>query len=264
MSLVFAGITPHPPLLIPSIGKENSEKLKKTHDAFLKMEESLYLSKPNIVMIISPHGTVFEDSFCINAHTHFIGSYETFGDHDTKDEWKGATDFAAHIGHMGNEERVEVQLISEEKLDHGISIPLHFLMQHLQITPILPISPSKLKNKDHVAFGSLLKEACMDTDKRIAVIVSTDLSHTLTSDSPAGFSKHGEIFDKKIIELFQAHNSTGIINMNEDIVSGAQSCGYNALLIFLGILQNMNYEFKHHTYETPFGIGYLSGECILN
>jgi hypothetical protein len=38
MSLVFAAIVPHPPLLIPSIGKEGIKKIDKTKRALEKME----------------------------------------------------------------------------------------------------------------------------------------------------------------------------------------------------------------------------------
>jgi hypothetical protein len=37
MSLVFAAIVPHPPLLIPSIGKEAIKKIDKTKRALEKL-----------------------------------------------------------------------------------------------------------------------------------------------------------------------------------------------------------------------------------
>ena len=38
MSLVFAAITPHPPLLIPSIGKDVIKKVEKTKKALEKLK----------------------------------------------------------------------------------------------------------------------------------------------------------------------------------------------------------------------------------
>jgi len=63
MSLVFAGIVPHPPLLIPNVGRQAGLKAKKTKQALEKLEEDLYVSKPELILIISPHGDVFPDSF---------------------------------------------------------------------------------------------------------------------------------------------------------------------------------------------------------
>ncbi|MBT3538768.1 AmmeMemoRadiSam system protein B [Candidatus Parcubacteria bacterium] len=260
MPLVFAGITPHPPLLIPTIGKDKIEKIEKTKEAFGKLEQELYLSKPHIIAIISPHGQIYEDAFTLNAHTHFESSFEEFGDHGTKNEWVGAMDTAARIGHMANEERMKVQLISEEKLDHGSSVPLFHLTAHLPDVKILPIGYSGLDVKTHLDFGYLLKNAFMDTDKRVALIASGDLSHGLTNDSPAGLSKVGEEFDTKIIELLESHNTSGITQLDPKFVEEASQCGYRSLLIALGALQNMDYTFKNYAYEAPFGVGYLTGE----
>jgi len=263
MSLVFAGIVPHPPLLLPSVGKEETEKLQKTHQALLAFEEALYLSKPHIIAIISPHGDVFDTAFSINAHTHFTSSFDTFGDHDTKDTWKGAPHFAAKIGHMGNEERLEIQLISEEKLDYGASIPLHIITSHLPNIHILPISPSRLDAKQHIAFGRLLKEHIMSTDKRVALISSIDLSQALSNDAPAGFSKTAKEYDEKIISSLESRNTAGILGIEESLVDAAHTCSYKSLLILLGALQNVNFSFKNLCYESPFGVGYLTGDFIL-
>ena len=54
MPLVFAGITPHPPLLIPMIGKNQIKKIAKTQAALRQMEAELYATRPQIIIIISP------------------------------------------------------------------------------------------------------------------------------------------------------------------------------------------------------------------
>ena len=56
MSIVFAAITPHAPVLIPEIGKENLKKLTKTEAALKKLEQELYAAKPESLVVISPHG----------------------------------------------------------------------------------------------------------------------------------------------------------------------------------------------------------------
>lgn len=263
MSIVFAAITPHPPLLIPSIGKNAVKQVEKTQQALGQLEQQLYLSKPDIIAVISPHGNLYSDSFTINAHTRFIATFEQFGDLTTKLEWQGAPDMSAHIGHMAKENNIEVQLISDDHLDHGAAVPLSFLTPHLPHIKILPIGYSELSQKQHFDFGYMLKEAFMESDKRVALIASGDLSHGLTTDAPAGYSKVGEDFDKKIIELLEAHNSTGILTMDAPFVEEAAECGYRSILILLGVLKNMEYTFKNYAYEGPFGVGYLTGEFIL-
>ncbi|MBT4120768.1 MAG: AmmeMemoRadiSam system protein B [Candidatus Magasanikbacteria bacterium] len=261
--LVFSAIVPHPPVLIPSIGKDEIKKIEKTKQAIEQLEQDLYLSKPDIIIIISPHGSLFTDAFSINAHTHFVSDFEQFGDLTTKLEWTGADSLAAKIKQGIENEDVPLQLISQEQLDHGSTIPLYGLTKHLPDIKILPIGYSELESKIHLKFGESLKEVIMESNKRIAVIASGDLSHALTTDAPAGFSKTGQEFDNKIIELLENKNTTGIANMDDKIVDSASECGYRSILILLGILKNMDYSFKNYSYEAPFGVGYLVGNFVL-
>ncbi len=263
MSLVFSAVVPHPPLLIPNIGKDELKKIEATKAALEKLEEDLYLSKPEVILIISPHGSLFKDAFCVNAHTHFESNFGEFGDMDTKLAWKGSDFLAAKLGHMANEAKIPLQLISEDHLDHGASVPLFYLTQHLPDVKILPIGYSMLDNKSHLNFGELIKEFIMDSGKRVAIIASGDLSHGLTTDSPAGFSKVGQEFDNKIIELLETRNTTGYANIDIKFVEEAAECGYRSFLILLGIMKDMNYTFKNYSYEGPFGVGYLVGNFVF-
>jgi len=263
MSLAFAAIAPHPPLLIPNIGKKEIEKVKQTKNALLQLEQDLYLSKPDIIFVISPHGSLFADAFSINAHTNFVSSFEEFGDYATKKEWIGCPDVAANIAHKGNLNSISIQLISEGRLDHGSSVPLSYLTNHLPNIKIVPIGYSGLGVKAHLEFGSLLKEIIMETDKRIAVIASGDLSHGLTTDAPAGFSPTGAEFDRQLIQLLETRNTVGVSNMEEKFVNEASECGYRSFCILLGILREMDYQFKNYSYEGPFGVGYLVGNFIF-
>ncbi|MFA4831435.1 MAG: AmmeMemoRadiSam system protein B [Patescibacteria group bacterium] len=263
MSLVFSAIAPHPPILIPNIGKGEAAKVKKTQEALNLLEQDLYIAKPQIILIISPHGSFFADAFSVNAHTNFCSSFEQFGDFSTKNEWKGSPDLGAKIAHKAKDEKIPVQLISEEHLDHGACVPLHFLTTHLPDIKILPIGYSALDRKKHLRFGELLKEAVMESDKRIAVIASGDLSHALKTEAPCGFHKDGGIFDKKLIELLENNNIPGIIQMNDDLVDNAKECGFRSFLLLLGIIKNMNFVFKNHSYEAPFGVGYLVGNFVF-
>jgi aromatic ring-opening dioxygenase LigB subunit len=53
--LVFAAITPHPPIILPEIGGLELAKVKKTVNAMKKLAKIFKESKPEKVVIISPH-----------------------------------------------------------------------------------------------------------------------------------------------------------------------------------------------------------------
>mgnify|MGYP000848260404 CR=1 FL=1 len=263
MPIVFAAITPHSPLLVASVGKEAHTKTKITGEALKTLEQELYLSKPHTLIVISPHTGIHTDSFSVNAHNAFRMSLTLFGDMTTVIERKGSTDLCAKIQHAATIANIPTQLISEPETDHGVAVPTLLLTEHLPDIHILPVGYSNKTPKDHLQFGEMLKEVCMDSDKRIAVIASGDFAHTLTTDSPGGFHADGAKFDASMREMLETKNTAGILTMNENMVHNAKECGYRSTLIMLGMLRNMDYTFRTLAYESPFGVGFFTGQCVF-
>jgi aromatic ring-opening dioxygenase LigB subunit len=197
MSLVFTAITPHPPFLIPTVGKNSPELLEKTKIALKKLEEDLYLAKPDVLMVISPHGHLLSEAFTMNVSSEFTNDFKEFGDLSTRVRFKGDIELSSHIReHSKLRQQLPLVLLSEEVLDHGTVIPLLYLTQHLSQIRILPIGFCGLDWKTHVDFGYFLKEEIMKSTQRVAVIASGDLSHALDKTAPAGFNPQGQIFDE--------------------------------------------------------------------
>lgn len=269
MSIVFSAITPHPPILIPAIGKENLEQLKNTSQAYKKLEENLYARKVETIIIISPHGLIFPSSFAMNLSPEFNINFEDFGDLVTKLKLPGDIGLAYKI-RESLETKAPLQLISEPNLDHGSGVPLYLLTQNLKNTSgqagpvkIIPIYYSGLGLEAHFKFGQLLKKELLVSKNRIGIIASGDLSHRLTKDAPAGYSRQGAKFDKKLIEHLKNKKTPDILKMNKKLISDAGECGLKSITILLGILEGMKYEPQILSYEAPFGVGYLTAEFIF-
>lgn len=259
MSLVFAAITPHPPFLIPTIGQDATPRLEKTRTAFQRLEEELYLARPQVIIIVSPHSSYYHDAFVANADNVFNSRFETFGDLTTKKTWRGTPDLAAKLAHQGLTRTTPVRLVSESNLDYGASVPLFFLTTHLPDCRILPVGFSRSTPMEHLHFGELIKEIAHESTLRIALIASGDLSHTLTPDAPGGLRPEGAQFDQTLQDLLVARNTAGIANIPNELVTKADECGYRSILVVLGALKNQDYTFRPYAYEAPFGIGYLTG-----
>jgi len=261
--LVFAAIVPHPPLLIPNIGKNNLKKLKKTVEAFDVLEKDLNESNPDTIIVISPHGEINMDSFCINTNQKYNAHFQEFGDFATKMQYDSDLNFVMKLKSR-NEATGLIQLISDENLDHGAAVPLYYLTRKNPNVRIVPISYSYLSYNRHVQFGEMIKEAIYSTERRYAVIASGDLSHRLSLQAPAGFSPKAKEFDKKLIQILKKKSVDGLLNIDAGLIEEAGECGLRSILILSGIIKNMNYEFEVLNYEAPFGVGYLVGEVKFN
>jgi len=95
------------------------------------------------------------------------------------------------------------------------------------------------------------------------VIASRDLSHALSTDSPAGFNPAGTKFDEKIQELLSHKNVSGMLQLESEFVKNSSECGFRTFLILMGILKNVDYTYRQHSYESPFGVGYLTANFII-
>lgn len=263
MPLVFAAMTPHPPMLIPAIGKDQLPKIEKTKVAMLQLEQDLYLSKPQVIVIVSPHGSLFGNAFSVNAHTSFKTLFEHFGDLATKLEWQGAPELAARLSAAAKEYNIPVQLVSQESIDHGASVPLYYLTNHLPDIKILPIGYSGLPTDAHIRYGEVLKDVLMQEDRRIAVIASGDLSHASDVDLDEDEKNKRRSFDTELIKLLEMKNVAGVVGMDAEGILAANECGYRSMLVILGILKNMDFTFRTYSYEAPFGVGYLVGNFVL-
>lgn len=255
--LTFVAITPHPPVLIPTIGKENIKQLQKTIEAMEELEKKIYEAHPETIIIISPHGSILPDTFSINLNPTYHGSLEEFGDFTTKFEFKTDTALAYRIKELMEDKNIPLILASDPHLDHGATVPLYFLTKRLSDIEILPVSYSLLDFKTHFNFGDYLKEIILNEEKKIAIVASGDLSHRLTNDAPAGFSARGKEFDQKLVELITNKNTTGILNLDPGLIEEAGECGFRSIIILLGLLERINYTPEILSYEGPFGVGYL-------
>lgn len=261
--LVFAGITPHPPILIPTIGKGNLKKIKKTALALEQMEADLYATQPEVILLISPHGSYFSNAFTINCCPKFHIDMREFGDLATKHEFAGDPEMCYHLRTATKKEQLPAVMISEPTIDHGSAVPLYCLAKKMPQVKIVILGFSELSRKEHLNFGKLIQEEVIRTNKRVAIIASGDLSHALSTDAPAGFNPDGKKFDNRLRELFMSKNLSGLTQLDEKLTENAAECGYRSFLILAGILQKTNYNYHEISYEAPFGVGYLTAEFVI-
>lgn len=255
--ICFAAITPHTPLLIPGVGKENIAKLEATTTALHHLEGELYASHPDVIVVISSHATQHKNAFTLNLHNEYLIDFKDFGDLATSRVLQPDLELATAIETHMQQHGVPFTLDSSASLDYGTGVPLFFLTEHLSNVKIVPISFSELSPKDHVRLGNELKDVFEHSTKRIAVVASGDLSHCLTSDAPLGFTPEGEEYDQKILEAVKGISTSSLLSMDANLVEGASACIQEQLLILFGIVERKKSRVEIVSYEHPFGVGYL-------
>jgi len=256
--IVFAGIVPHSPLLVPSIGKEHREKIAGTLAAIAEIEQALYLAKAETLCIIAPHGIRYPDAYSINLMDNYVGDFKTFGDFSTTITAKSDFLLIDHIQRRMREDGVPFTLTSNTEIDFGFSVPILLLTAHLPSWKFIPVTPSMHDGKSHFNFGKQLKNVLHAETRRVAILASADLSHKASEQSTGGATPEGIAFDKAVTEASEQNAPSTMFSLNPDLIESVAQCGYRPIMTLLGCIDEMNVQPKKLCYEAPFGVGYLT------
>lgn len=259
MSLVFSAVTPHSPLLLPTVGKDARSALKKTIDAMDQLEKMLVAAKPETLIVISPHGESLPDSMVIELNPEYVCDFSEFGDLVTKKTWRSDIMLIDRIREDFKHKHLPLTLDSSDHLDYGSAVPLTLLTARLPQIKIVPLITSGLDLKAHFKFGQELKDEVMSSTSPIAVIASADLSPRVSENSPEGFSPKGVSFDEKIVEALTKRETLSVLDIDEAWAAEAKACGLKPIAVLTGMMHDVHHETKVLSYEKPFGVGYLVG-----
>lgn len=258
MPIVFAGVVPHSPVLIPSVGKEHLKKLKKTVASLRRLEQELYATHPDTLLVISPHGPVEGEHFTLDLNERYACDLKDFGVFDVEVACRADMRLASGLKEHLEDRGIPFMLRSEAALDYGVVVPLTYLASRLPKYSVMPVYPSLLPAKSHFEFGQAIQEVLMHSSRRVAVIASADLSHRLTRSAPAGYSPYGKKFDEKILTIMKERRHAALLTFEPELASKAAQCGLPALTILAGILDGIDARPEVLSYESPFGIGLLT------
>lgn len=261
MSLNFACICPHPPLLIPEIGKEDTIKVSQTMLALKKLAHIFNEAEIDTLVFISPHGLVYPDRFNISLIKKSFGTFAQFNEPNITFEYTNDLELAEEI--ISETEKQEIEILGFEnnqefyELDHGIMVPLYYLRREQETSlKIIPIAYSWLDRAKHFSFGKAIAEAAQKSPERIGIVASGDLSHRLIQGSQAEI-ENGKKFDQQLIKDLKENKLEEICIYDEDLVENAGECGYRSIITLLGALDGIEAKPEVLSYEGPFGVGYL-------
>lgn len=257
-----AYIVPHPPLIIPEIGRGKEKTIQDTIDSYKKFAKEIVAQNPDTIIISTPHSIMYSDYFHISPGDKAYGSFSNFGVPQVNATINYDTDLVDAIENLAYEAHIPAGRLGERDpyLDHGSLIPIYFLAQEdpdiLNRVKFVRLGLSGLPLEMHYELGKLIDKAAKDQNKNIVYIASGDLSHVLKADGPYGYQKEGPEFDKMFAEVVKNGDLSEFKDFDEDFCNRASECGLRSFVILSGALDNYNYKTDLNSYEDPFGVGY--------
>ncbi len=258
MSILMAAIVPHPPLILPEIGKGQEWEIRKTGEAYREAARRIRQANPETIVILSPHTTCYADYFHISPGAKARGDFGRFGAKNVgvsvfyDEEFVKALETAAKRAGIPAGTRGE----RDKTLDHGTMVPLTFLAEPELSCEIVRIGLSGRDAVAHYRLGKCIKKVAEELDRDVVIVASGDLSHKLTEGEPYGFSSEGPVFDEKVTKAMAEGDFLSMMTFEPQLCESAAECGLGAFRIMAGAFDRQAVKSELLSYEGPFGVGY--------
>lgn len=258
-------LMPHPPIIIPDIGKGEEKKIEKTSLACNEIGREVADIKPETIVIITPHATMFSDAIAISDEERISGDLSQFRCTNIKMDIPIDKEFNIKLGTACHVEGIPSVLVDSRlldkysvsyELDHGTIVPLYFINKYYKDYKLVHITYSMIGDMNLYKFGMEIKKVAEKLNRKVVVIASGDLSHKLKDEGPYSYSPYGEKFDRELLENLQRGDIIGAFNINKTMINEAGQCGLNSVYILLGAMEGKEIKGELLSYEGTFGVGY--------
>ncbi len=255
--IVLGAVVPHPPVLLPDIGKGRERQARATLDAYQDVADRLRELDIRRLLMISTHGIVTLNRFHllyapINGNlARFDAPAATFQhqiDHELSDAMFNAAQAA------------EVPLTKAEhweESDHSLGVPLTLLGDALP-SRIAVVSISFLAPQDHFRLGLAIGDALRDIQESTAIIASGDAVHTLSEASAYGHHRSGDEVQRQIEQSLQAWTPQPLCELDESLRREVDESVISPLLILMGATRDLPVHPHMLASEHPWGVGYVT------
>ena len=258
MPMIGAVIVPHPPLIIPTVGRGQERQVQTTIDAYRAAAKQVADWKPEVLVISSPHAIMYADYFHISPGAGASGSMASFGAPQTCLEVKYDAELRRALVQQAEAAGLQAGTLGERdpSLDHGTFLPLYFLQEAGVDCPTLRIGLSGFSPLQHYQLGQCAAKAVDKLGRRAVFVASGDLSHKLRDDGPYGYAPEGPVFDRRVTAAMASGDFLQFLTMDPALCDRAAECGLRSFQIMAGALDGLGVEPELLSYEGVTGVGY--------
>ena len=258
MGIKAAYMVPHPPLIVPAVGRGGEKDITETTRAYERVAEHIAKIAPDTIIITSPHSVMYADYFHISPGTGSAGDFARFGAPQVSFDVDYDTEFVKRLEVLLKQNKFPAgtQGERERELDHGTMVPLYFIRKHYKEGKIIRIGLSGLPLADHYKFGTFIKQVAEELGRNAVFVASGDLSHKLQDYGPYGFDPAGPVYDKRIMEAASKADFGAMLEFDEEFLDKAAECGHRSFVIMAGALDGVDVKPEVLSHQDVTGVGY--------
>lgn len=263
MSVLAAFMVPHPPMVVPDVGRGSEEQVRETITAYERVADEIAALSPETIIITSPHSIMYADYFHISPGHRAKGSFASFRAAQVRFDELYDEELVEEICRLAAAEDFPAGTLGErdKMLDHGTMVPLWFIRNKYIEGEIVRIGLSGLPLAEHYRLGMLIREAVDNLGRRAVLIGSGDLSHKLQDYGPYGFAPEGPVYDERIMDVMGRAAFGELFDFDDGFCDKAAECGHRSFVILAGALDGEAVRAEKLSHQDVTGVGY--GICTF-
>ena len=263
MPILAGFMVPHPPMIVPAVGRGSEKQIEKTTKAYEQAADEIAVLKPDTIIITSPHSIMYSDYFHISPGRKARGDFGRFRAAQVSFEEEYDSELVAAISDIARREGFPAGVMGErdKQLDHGTMVPLYFIRRKYQGGKIVRIGLSGLPLTEHYRLGQMIRKAVEELGRRAVFVASGDLSHKLQDYGPYGFAKEGPEYDARIMDVCSRASFGELFDFDETFCDRAAECGHRSFVIMAGAFDGLSVKATKLSHEDVTGVGY--GICTF-
>lgn len=263
MGIIAGFMVPHPPMIVPEIGRGSEAQVAETTAAYERVADEIAALAPETIVITSPHSVMYADWFHISPGKSAKGSFAGFRAPGVRFEEGYDEELVAEICRLASSEDFPAGTMGEREaaLDHGTMVPLWFIRNRYKGGKIVRIGLSGLPLIDHYRLGMMIREAAENTGRRVVMVASGDLSHKLQEYGPYGFVPEGPEYDARIMDVMGRAAFGELLDFDTSFCDKAAECGHRSFVIMGGAFDGVAVRAERLSHQDVTGVGY--GICTF-
>lgn len=263
MPILAAFMVPHPPMIVPQVGRGSEKKISRTVKAYEETAAQIAALKPETIVVTSPHIVLYSDYFHIAPGLRAAGSFGGFGAPGVRFSEQYDAQFVQELCGIAENASFPAGILGEreKELDHGTMVPLFFIRNKYSGFRLVRIGLSGLPLADHYRLGEMIREAADRTNRRVVLVASGDLSHKLKDYGPYGYAEEGPQYDARIMDVCSRAAFGELFDFDENFCDRAAECGHRSFVIMAGAFDGRKVTAEQLSHEDVTGVGY--GICTF-
>ena len=267
MPLVYACIAPHGGETVPALAGRKLRLFRPTRDGMKSLASRMERSKPDTIVIASPHNLRLHRHVGVVTAENSSGSV-TEGRKTIRLRAKCDVAFArtlveeaerAGLPVAGATYGVSEGPLSDLAMDWGTLIPLWFFLRGTGLkSKIVIVAPSRgLPLRLNFEFGRVMARAAEAGSKRVAFVASADQAHAHRRSGPYGYSPSAAKYDEFVVAAVNGGRLSSILDLEPGFIDEAKPDSPWQMSMLAGALSEVPMKGEVISYQAPTYYGML-------